>query len=210
MTRDQFRKAAGISDALADRWYPSIISAMNEFKITTPQRQAAFLAQVGHESGGFSRIAESFNYSVSGLSIFSKYLTPAQRNELGRQTREKTVPKERQIKIANLVYGNRYGNGADEGWKFRGRGLIQITFKNNYADCGKGLGVDLISKPEMLEWEEYAARSAGWYWDSRKLNAFADEGEFTKIIKAINGGLNGQEDRIKRRKLAESVLLPTK
>jgi len=163
----------------------------HEFEINTPQRMAAFLAQVAHESGNFRAIRENLNYSADGLRrIFPRYFTNVDPNQYARQPE----------KIANRVYANRMGNGPEhsgDGWNYRGRGLIQLTGKSNYIQCGNALGVDLVSDPSYLETAEGAARSAGWYWHSRGLNAFADQGDILTITKRINGGTIGLEDRKK-------------
>ncbi|GKX50596.1 endolysin [Budvicia aquatica] len=211
MSIDQFQRAAGISSALAERWYQHIVKAMAEFGITTPVQQAMFIAQLGHESGGFSKVVESFNYSIRALDIFGKRLSYDQKQMLGRKPGEASLPLNRQMAIANLVYGNRYGNTAPgDGWKYRGRGLKQITFKDNYTHCGKALGIDLIANPELLERDEYAARSAGWYWKARNLNQYADANDFTRLTYMINGGYNGIDDRRERYKRTEQVLVKGK
>ncbi|MGO2461844.1 MAG: glycoside hydrolase family 19 protein [Ewingella sp.] len=207
MTKDQFQRAASLSADLATRWYPHLVSTMAEFDITTPARQAAFIAQIGHESGSFRNLWESFDYSVEGLKTFGKRLTDSQRQQLGRQAGERYVPMERQKAIANLVYAGRFGNkSAGDGYKFHGRGLIQITFLDNYLACGRALSLDLIGSPELLNMPENAARSAGWFWKANNCNRFADKGDFTGLTKCINGGINGLPDRQARLLVAQKAL----
>jgi len=207
MTKDQFTRAASLSADLATRWYPHLISTMAEFDILTLARQAAFIAQIGTESGGFKTLSESFNYSIAGLAIFGNRLTASQREQLGRRNGEGPLPVERQRAIANLVYAGRYGNkAAGDGYKFRGRGLKQITFLDNYLACGRALGVDLISNPDLLLQDEYAARSAGWFWKANNCNSFADSGDFVGLTKRINGGDNGLSDRQARYAVAKKAL----
>lgn len=208
MTKDQFMRAAGISSSLAEKWYPHIVEAMNTYGIDTPKRQAHFIGQIGTESGGFQSVQESLNYSVAGLAIFGIRLTAAQREELGRKPGEKALSPERQAAIANIVYGGRFGNNLNgDGWKYRGRGLKQITFKANYEECGKALGLNLVDSPDLLLQDKYAALSAGWFWKANGCNQFADAGDVNGLTRRINGGLNGLQDRIDRTKRAEGVLL---
>lgn len=210
MTLDQFKRAAGVSLATAQRWYPHLLKTMTTFHIDTPTRQADFIAQIGHESGGFSTIVESFNYSVEGLAgVFPRSrISLEDCRRLGRQPGEKRVPDHRQIQIANIVYGGRYGNvRAGDGWLYRGRGLKQVTFADNYALCGRTLGLDLRANPDLLLQDEHAAMSAGWYWAYKGLSMFADSGDFVGQTRAINGGTNGLKDREARQKVARSILL---
>lgn len=208
MTQDQFQKAAGISAVLAVRWFKPITDAMAEFGIDTPTRQANFIAQTGTESAGFSRLVESFNYSVAGLAIFANRLTSQQRQQLGRRSGEAIIPIARQRQIANLVYGGRYGNTQpDDGWTYRGRGLKQITFRANYAACGTALALPLLDQPDLLLQDVNAARSAGWFWQANKLNPIADSGNVEALTRRINGGENGLADRIARTQRASQVLV---
>ncbi|HGG5936387.1 TPA: glycoside hydrolase family 19 protein, partial [Cronobacter sakazakii] len=142
------------------------------------------------------------------LAIFGSRLTAAQREQLGRKPGEKALSPERQAAIANIVYGGRFGNNLNgDGWKYRGRGLKQITFKANYEECGKALGLNLVDSPDLLLQDKYAALSAGWFWKANGCNQFADVGDVNGLTRRINGGLNGLQDRIDRTKRAEGVLL---
>ncbi|EAP0131837.1 glycoside hydrolase family 19 protein [Salmonella enterica] len=204
MVQQQFQQAAGISAGLSARWYPYITAAMSEFGITAPLDQAMFIAQVGHESAGFTSLVESFNYSVDGLKkTFGKRLTPYQCEMLGRVDGKQVA---HQPQIANLVYGGRMGNkDAGDGWKYRGRGLIQITGLHNYRICGAALKLDLVTSPELLEQELQAARSAAWFYTSKGCMIYgADINRATRII---NGDLNGIEDRKVRYNKARAALL---
>lgn len=208
MKQSQFQQAAGISAGLAARWFPHIEAAMKEFGITTPTDQTMFIAQTGHESVGFSRLVESMNYSLAGLADFvsARRLTQDQANALGRRSYEKVLSLERQRAIANLVYSKRLGNKApDDGWKYRGRGLIQITGQDNYRRCGAALKLDLVSSPELLEQERNAARSAAWFFATSGCLLYS--GDLARVTQIINGGQNGIEDRLQRYNRARAALL---
>jgi putative chitinase len=166
-----------------------------KFQINTPLRLAHFLAQCGHESGGFRATQENLNYSAKGLNgIFRKYFpTEAAAAAYARNPQ----------KIANKVYGNRMGNGNEasgEGYKFRGRGYIQLTGKENYTAFGKAIGEDIPSNPDVVA-SKYALLSAAWFFSKNGLHRMADEGAsdlvVTKITKRVNGGTIGLPDRIK-------------
>ena len=167
-----------------------ISHACAEFDISTPERVAAFIAQCGHESGNLKYVKENLNYSAQGLcKVFPKYFNAENAPQYERNSEA----------IANHVYANRMGNGPEEsgdGWAFRGRGLIQLTGRDNYTKCGHALGVDLTADPSYLETPEGAARSAGWFWSTHALNALADVGDIKNMTKRINGGFIGLEDRI--------------
>ncbi|PPE50887.1 glycoside hydrolase family 19 protein [Escherichia coli] len=203
MDLEQFQKAADISAGLAARWFPHIDAAMKEFGITAATDQAMFIAQVGHESGGFRQVVESLNYTPGALvTVFGKRITQQQANALGRTTAQSA----RQDAIANLVYANRLGNKASgDGWKYRGRGLIQITGLDNYRACGAALKLDLVTKPELLELELQAARSAAWFYTSKGCMAYG--ADVYRVTQIINGGLNGIDDRKVRYNKARAALM---
>ena len=165
-----------------------------KFQINTPLRLAHFLAQCGHESGGFRATQENLNYSAKGLNgIFKKYFpTEASAVDYARKPQ----------KIANKVYANRMGNGAEasgDGYKFRGRGYIQLTGKSNYTLFGKAIGEDICANPDLVS-SKYALLSAAWFWSKNGLNTIADGGPedsvVTSVTKRVNGGTNGLADRI--------------
>jgi putative chitinase len=174
-----------------------------EYDIDTPKRVAAFMAQCGHESGGFTLMQENLNYSAKGLvGTFKKYFP----------TEADAKPYERKPQmIANRVYANRMGNGDEasgEGWYFRGRGIVQITGKNNYTKCSQSLFENnvLVENPDLLLESEYAIHSACWFWSAARLNELADSGDIKTMTKRINGGYIGLEDRINHYNHAIEIL----
>jgi putative chitinase len=166
-----------------------------------PARLAGFLAQTGHESGGFNFIKENLNYSATGLmSIFKKYFPSL---DIAKQYERKPE------KIANRVYGNRMGNGPEEsgdGYKFCGRGLIQLTGKQNYTKLAEDLGISIDETVAYLETPNGAVSSAGWFWDNNNLNQYCDSNDFVTLTKRINGGTIGLEDRQHHYQLALKLL----
>jgi putative chitinase len=201
-TIEQLRAAMpGAKPAAVDLHFPQMLVAMLRFEINTPVRIAAWLANIGHECADLSRFEENLNYSAAGLrKTFPKYFpSSAKAAAYARQPQ----------KIANLVYANRMGNGATEsgdGWRYRGRGPIQVTGKENYQRYGRMVGVDLGGFPDLAATPRCGWMVAGAYWERNKLNAYADKGNFKGLTRAINGGLNGLEDRERRLDLAESAL----
>ncbi|CAG1022722.1 Autolytic lysozyme [Patescibacteria group bacterium] len=171
-----------------------IPACAEKFKINTALRLAHFLAQCGHESAGFKTTQENLNYSADGLNkIFGKYFKTVSAESYARQPE----------KIASRVYANRMGNGDEaskEGWKYRGRGYIQLTGKSNYTEFDKFVDDDIVENPDLVA-SNYALLSAAWYWNSRSLNTSADKGAsdavVTEITKKVNGGTIGLADRTK-------------
>ena len=155
-----------------------------------PKRIAAFLAQIAHESGGFNFVAENLNYSAKGLMVTFKKYFPTE--DLAKQYERKPE------KIANRVYANRMKNGDEasgDGYKFRGRGLIQLTGRDNYTRFAEALGISLEETISYLETPNGAVVSAAWFWDNNKLNAYCDRDDFVGLTKRINGGTIGLADR---------------
>ena len=209
--------AAGVKQATAEKWVEAVSAACQEFNINTPQRIAGFLSQCAHESGGFERLQENLNYSADGMAgiwprrfaVLGPDGKPAKKDGKNQPNKFALALHRKPEMIANVVYANRMGNGpteSGEGWKFRGRGLKQLTGKDNHRACSAGLGVDLVENPDLLLEPVYAARSAAWFWATNKCNTFADAGDIEGLTKRINGGLIGIDDRKKRYASAMSSL----
>lgn len=179
-----------IVDAVtADKWADALQATCDKFEINTPERQAGFIAQLAHESGMFKFVKENLNYSDKALlAVFPKYFNAENVQAYARQPE----------KIANRVYGNRMGNGDEasgDGFKYCGRGLIQLTGKDNYKRFSDAVGVDFVSNPELVEQPEYACLSAGWFWSVNGLNKLADAKDILGMTKRINGGTIGLDHR---------------
>ena len=180
---------------------PALNRAMARFDISTRARQAAFLAQIGHESAQLTKLSESLYYKdATRVAQLFKYGFDLNHN--GRVDPAEVRDAENYLrnseKMANRVYGGRYGNGDEasgDGYKYRARGLIGITFHDNYRLCGRALNLPLLDQPELLEQPEYAALSAAWFWWDRGLNELADAGKFDRISSVVNGGGNGAAER---------------
>lgn len=198
ITQQQLLQILPQARQVAGFFVPALNAAMARFKINSPVRMAAFIAQVGHESGQLTRMAENLNYSADRLqAVWPNRFDAVLAAQVAREPEQ----------IANIAYGGRMGNTLPgDGWKYRGRGLIQLTGANNYRAAGAGLGLDLLNHPELVEQPETAALVAGWFWQSNGLNELADSGQFAKITRVINGGLTGQADRLALRDLAAKVL----
>ena len=200
ITQQQLLQILPNGAPVAGVFVSALNTAMGKYQIITPKRIAAFLAQVGHESGQLTQLVENLNYGAPGLMATWPGRFPA---ALAAQVARK--PEQ----IANIAYASRMGNGpaaTGDGWKFKGRGLIQVTGWTNYQACGAALGVDLLNHPELLEQPIYAALSAAWYWSINGLNGLADACAFTAITQKINGGQNGAADRLSLYNKALEVL----
>lgn len=198
VTLQQFRQLAP-KTKYAKQWWDTLFgpqaelggkSLLEEYEINTPKRVAAFLAQCAHESGGFVFLTENLNYSAAGLlKTFPKYfpdMATAMKYE------------KRPVAIANRVYANRYGNGDEasgDGFKYSGKGILQLTFKDNYFWFAASLNITPEEASEYMLTFEGAAQSACWFWETNNLNKLADAGNFKQMTKVINGGYKGLEDR---------------
>ncbi len=172
-----------------------------KYEINTPNRIAGFLAQCGHESSDFTKLRENLNYSANGLLVtFKKYFP-----DTATAAKYQRKPE----MIANRVYANRLGNGPEssgDGWKYRGRGAIQLTGKNNYASFAAYIGKTLEEVVPYLETLEGAVESACWFWKTNGLNAFCDKDDIEGMTKRINGGFNGLADRKQHYEKAKQIL----
>jgi len=205
-------KAAGIKHEVAERWLPHVQKALARFGIESEKQVAAWLAQTAHESGGYTMLVENLNYRATTLAA----CWPNRFAEMGPDKKPKRTEKGALIPtkvaesiagkpelIANMVYSKRMGNGpaeSGEGWKYRGRGLKQLTGKDNYTRCGQALELDLVANPDLLLEPEGAALSAAWFWSVNKCGPLADADDFVGLTKKINGGTIGLADREKRYK----------
>jgi putative chitinase len=203
ITLEQLKKINGNRNAKECEYY---VDALNKilpaYEINTNLRIAHFLAQVIHESGHLLYKMENLNYSAEALrKIFSKYFP---NDQIAAEYARKPE------KIASRAYGSRMGNGDEnsgDGWKYRGRGLIQLTGRNNYAACGKALGLDLLNKPDLIcQDPEAIVLSACWFWSTHNLNVLADADDVLAVTKKINGGVNGLKDRTDNLAIAKKVL----
>jgi putative chitinase len=182
-------------------WCKALKQQLDDYEINTPKRVAAFVAQCAHESGGFLFLTENLNYKADSLmKVFPKYFpTRDLANAYAKQP----------AKIANRVYANRMGNGDEasgDGFKYRGRGLIQLTGKTNYSWFAASLEITPEEAAEYTQTFEGAAQSACWFWETNKLNVEADAGDIKKMTRKINGGFIGLDDRIKHYNHALHVL----
>lgn len=199
MSPDALRLATGCGQAAAERFAGPITEAMQEFRIREPGEQAHFLAQIAHESALFERLVENLNYSWQGLMRTWPKRFPSE--DFAKQYHRQPE------KIANVVYASRLGNGppsSGEGWRYRGRGLKQLTGRYNYARCSGGIGFDLVTLPDTLLEPVPAARSAAWYWADHECNELV--GDVHALTVRINGGTNGLNERVVLTKRAMAAM----
>ena len=183
------------------KWFEPLQETFEKYQINTPKRQACFIGQCMHESGGFKHLKENLNYSAKALMN----TWPSRFPDADTAEKFERQPE----KIANKVYSGRMGNSEDgDGAKFIGRGLIQLTGKDNYRAFGEAIGEDLVANPQLVEEPRYAALSAGWFWNKRGLNALADLNpmDITTMTVRINGGKIGINDRIAKINKALDIL----
>lgn len=200
LTKQQLRELLP-KNPYIDHWHRALSQLLPDYEINTPQRIAAFIAQCAHESGNFVFLTENLNYKAESLmKIFGKYF-----KDMATAKAYEKKPE----KIANRIYANRMGNGDEasgDGWKFCGRGLIQLTGKSNYERYAESLEISLDEASEHLTTFEGCVQSAAWFWEANNLNQWADKGDILTLTKRINGGTIGLEDRIKHYNHAMHVL----
>jgi putative chitinase len=187
-------------------WVDALNETFKRFQIDTPMRQASFIGQCGHECANFRVLEENLNYRAATLlKLFPR--TP--RRTWGFTPEEAAAYERQPKKIANRIYGNRMNNrdeASGDGFRFRGRGCIQLTGSANYHHAGKALGVDFIMEPDLVATPKYAAMTAGWFWNTHKINQYADVQDWVTMTKRINGGTIGLDDRIKHIMQALQIL----
>ena len=200
LTREQLSQLLP-KNPYVDQWHHALSQLLPDYEIDTPQRIAAFMAQCAHESGGFTALKENLNYrAVTLRKVFPKYFS---NDDLANAYAGK------QEMIANKVYANRMGNGDEasgDGFRYCGRGLIQLTGKNNYQAFADSLEMNVEDVPEYLQSFEGAAQSACWFWEINNLNKHADAGDIKTMTKVINGGYIGLDDRIAHYEHAKHIL----
>lgn len=185
---------------IGPQWVAPLNETFERFNINTPVQQAAFIGQCGHECGHFKILEENLNYRAETLMKLwpKRFPTLEVANQYARN------PK----KIANMVYANRMGNrdeASGDGYRFRGRGCIQLTGHANYFHASKALGVDFVKEPDLVATPQYAALTAGWFWSTHDCSRFAQAQDWKGLTKKINGGYIGLDDRVKHTQLALAV-----
>jgi len=203
LSKDQLKQIIP-KNPYVDHWYDALSKLLPDYEINTPQRIAAFLAQCAHESAGFTALKENLNYRAASLrKLFPTHFeTDAIANDYASRPNKQEA-------IANRLYCNRMGNGNEasgDGYKFCGRGLIQITGRDNYTWFAASLEISSDEAAEYMQTFEGAAQSACWFWETNNLNQFADRGDILTLTKKINGGTIGLDDRIKQYNNALHVL----
>lgn len=200
MEIQQLSEAAKLDEAHAEALMPGLEAAIKTADLTTPARLAAFIAQCGHESGGFKFLEENLNYKPETLCrVWPTHFNHENCHDFTGNPQA----------IANRAYAGRMGNGSEEsgdGWNYRGRGFLQLTGKANYEHASHDLGFDFVSEPDAVATPEGAALTAAWFWKKHNLNHYVDNNDFTQMTKIINGGTIGLEDRVARFNHAMSVL----
>jgi len=183
----------------AAKWYTPLIDMFARYNINTTQRQASFIGQCQHESNNFRTLEENLHYSADGLMRTWPSRFPSA--DVAQQYANNPE------KIANKVYAGRMGNTEEgDGWKYHGRGVIQLTGRENYERCGTAISADLINQPQLLVEPYYAVLSAGWFWNKLGLNDLADAQEYGQMTRRINGGTLGLDDRIAKIQKAKEIL----
>lgn len=189
---------------IGPEWADALNATFERFGISTPRQQAAFIGQCGHECGNFKVLEENLNYRAATLMKLwpKRFPTLEVANGYAGNPR----------KIANMVYANRMGNrdeASGDGYRFRGRGCIQLTGHANYYHAGQALGVDFVKEPDLVATPQYAALTAGWFWSTHGCNPLAEAGNWVALTKKINGGTIGINDRVAHTTMAMNVLSPT-
>lgn len=195
----------------ADIWAPVLEPALREFEIDSKIRIAAFFSQLLHESNGLTVVEENLNYTdpVRIVQVFRRFDLDRDRVADPEEVEFARGFVRQPVRLANYAYAKKVGNGdaaSGDGWRYRGRGPIQITGKANYTTCGIALGLDLVGQPDLLLEPVYGARAAGWFWASRKLNAPADLGDIITVTKLVNGGTHGLKERLEHFHRARGAL----
>ena len=188
-----------IALGIEDKWLDPLNSTFDKYEINTPKRQAGFIGQCQHESGNFKTLEENLHYSAASLMR----VWPSRFPDQATADQYANNPE----KIANKVYAGRMGNTEDgDGWKYHGRGVIQLTGKDNYMFCGQAIKLNLMDNPDLLLEPMNAMLSAGWFWNKRGLNAAADVSGWEEVTRKINGGVLGLDDRIAKITKALQIL----
>lgn len=186
---------------IGPEWADALNETFTRFNISTPRQQAAFIGQCGHECGNFKVLQENLNYRAETLmKLWAKrFPTLEVANQYAKNPR----------KIANKVYADRMGNrdeASGDGYRFRGRGCIQLTGHANYFHAGQALGVDFVMEPDLVATPKYAALTAGWFWSTHDCNRLAEQGDWNRLTRKINGGIIGLSDRVTHTEQALAVL----